>query len=1067
MNKFKKLLFYFVCACFTFNNSFAQTKSESDHFQSLLLKPEVSQLFELHGEGPVNANGEFQYSINLHSIECKNITIPIDLNYAGRSINPFAYAANCGLNWSVSGEGAIKRTVKGLKDFTYLLNQPTNCLAGYPDGELCDKVGWLKQDTYDAAHSPDISDMSTERKYLIHSIDEEPDIFTCSAPGLYVKFIFNKDGEAKIIEGDEVTFTNVSSGMITVPGNALYFQGSMLPGSDQSYQIEDFLEFELISSEGMKYTFNKRDIVWEMVGSGLSGQIKTRVADWRLTKIVDLLTNEEINYTYALFNENQAVGRSNGYSKLAKISGGNFVVSTTGATTSYSYSALTQWYRLSEIDYKTGKISFSYNSTSRSDRSGDYALKSVSVKNNNNTLITQYDLITSYFKNSSNSSSCLKLDRLDIKPKGSLMTDYSFEYYESSSIKIPKVADVKATDIFGNLKSGIISSNILPSLYFVGSTYSSSNLTPYQPSSYQNYISGSNLLSTEEELKVGMLTQIVFPQKGKVDIAYEQNIFDNHSGNGVRLKSLTYYSTSTVNASKKTYSYSDGNILQFPQFVAGHTFSRDPINIDACNRVFYDWIEENIVDYRGNSSGKTKYTFRGVSSARSLSNSSWVSSMLNSTGTSELTTMNSYFKGHYLSMKTDLSPLSGKIYRIEHISEGGVTLKSIDYMYSVGTIEQLNIQTQSNLPTSTYTHNLNPYAYGAGVYMGTGEYDRKALLLYSVTEKEFDSTTNNYNEKKTRKSYLDGLPVVQFEVTNYVGPDDYQDVDGKFHKVQYYYPADILENCNNMNILSGDSPDVKALKYLANNGVYIPVNIKKSKLLTEHVYDDVIITQTGIGNNYTSYKYEIKDNKLFILPQTLYQEWERNENVHYYARYHDQGADYLDFDNQDVEFNNSTQEVEWPRYRVEPIIYYDSFDDYGNLLQMHKKNDVNKSIFWAYDHSYPVVVAENVSYSTLQNAIIAAAGTSNLESFWDGLGNLTTSTQKAAWKNFNTALRNNSNLSSSLVKTYAFMPLVGMTSEVDEKGTAVFYEYDGYNRLHFEKNDDGSIMKRHNYNYKQ
>ena len=1075
MRNLKRLLFFIICFVILALSSFSQSKTESEHFQDLLVKPEVSELFKSHKVGPVNANGEFQYSINLHNIECSNITVPIDLNYAGRSINPTAYTSNVGLNWSFSGEGAIKRTVKGNWDFSYMLDLPSNCPAvdpfdGYPVGEKCDRVGWLKQNTYNSSNTPTIPNMDVERKYLINNIDEEPDIFTCSAPGLYVKFIFNKNKEPKIIEGDEVKFSSVTSGLITIPANPLYVQGSLITGTNQSYQIEDFLQFEIISSDGKKYTFSNRDIIWEIRGANLSGEIYTRVANWRLTKIVDLLTNEEITYTYTLRDEDQGIGRSTNYSMEANVVSGNFVTSSISSPLSYSYSALTQWYQLSTITYKNGTVQFTYKTTTRSDRSGDYALDNIVVKNKNNTVIKKYVFITSYFLDANNQSSCLKLDQLNIQPMGNSLTSYAFGYYTSASIKIPKAVDVKATDIYGNLKSGVSSSSVLPSFYFVGSTtVKEKNLSPYQPASYQNYISGTNLLSTDEELKVGLLTQITFPLKGKLEIVYEHNAYDTYTGNGVRLQTLTHYSSAIDFASKKSYSYSTGKVRQFPQFVSGHTVYRDPINIDACNQVYYDWIEENIVDNSTGNAGSIKYSFNSVDDG-STTGSRWLSSLLNSTGASEINTLDSYFDGHYYSMATEITPIDGKLEKIEYKSNTGAVDKKIEYVYTYTKLADLNISKQSASPIAWYDGNLNENAYGAGVYYRSSTYNRYAVLNNSKTESNLDDNTSNYIVTKTRYKYLDALPFLSFEATNIIGPYDSSDVDGKFQKVQYYYPSDIMKYCTNMTILTGDSPDVKALKYMVNNGIYLPLNIKRSKLTTKHVIaqeDEVDIAHSGIENMYTSYRLEIIGGKQFVSPDKLYKENAYNRTGSDWALYYDQGADFLDFGTQDVLYNNSTGQITFYFSTMESRVIYDQYDEHGNLAQLHKYNDINKSVFWAYNHCYPVVVADNVSYSTLKTAIIAAAGTSDLESFWNSLGNLTTSTQKTIWNNFNDALRANSNLQSAFVSTYSFTPLVGMTSESDLNGVTTFYEYDSYGHFHLIKEDDGNIQNRYYYNYKQ
>jgi len=49
--------------------------------------------------------------------------------------------------------------------------------------------------------------------------------------------------------------------------------------------------------------------------------------------------------------------------------------------------------------------------------------------------------------------------------------------------------------------------------------------------------------------------------------------------------------------------------------------------------------------------------------------------------------------------------------------------------------------------------------------------------------------------------------------------------------------------------------------------------------------------------------------------------------------------------------------------------------------------------------------------------------------------------------------------------SYAYSPLVGMTSQTDAAGKTIFYEYDNFQRLKNIKDDQGNIVKNYQYNY--
>jgi YD repeat-containing protein len=53
----------------------------------------------------------------------------------------------------------------------------------------------------------------------------------------------------------------------------------------------------------------------------------------------------------------------------------------------------------------------------------------------------------------------------------------------------------------------------------------------------------------------------------------------------------------------------------------------------------------------------------------------------------------------------------------------------------------------------------------------------------------------------------------------------------------------------------------------------------------------------------------------------------------------------------------------------------------------------------------------------------------------------------------------------SLMTTYTYAPLIGLTGQCDPSGKIIYYSYDGLGRLKLIKDQYGNILKRYDYQY--
>lgn len=134
--------------------------------------------------------------------------------------------------------------------------------------------------------------------------------------------------------------------------------------------------------------------------------------------------------------------------------------------------------------------------------------------------------------------------------------------------------------------------------------------------------------------------------------------------------------------------------------------------------------------------------------------------------------------------------------------------------------------------------------------------------------------------------------------------------------------------------------------------------------------------------------------------------------------------------------NTSTSLSKDSRYQDQSTVKFYA----GNLVEVTPKAGVTTSYIWGHNNSLPVVKASGVSHATLKTAYDAVSG---------NLANL----------------RSQSSLQAALIATYAYNPLVGMTSETDANSKPISYEYDALQRLKLIRDKDNNIIKKISYAY--
>jgi YD repeat-containing protein len=360
----------------------------------------------------------------------------------------------------------------------------------------------------------------------------------------------------------------------------------------------------------------------------------------------------------------------------------------------------------------------------------------------------------------------------------------------------------------------------------------------------------------------------------------------------------------------------------------------------------------------------------------------------------------------------------------------GVLLKQKDYSYSSGEFKIVRLLENNYQYGSVKTYpalqntliSANSALGGSGVInvYGLFYYKIQSQWSYLINQTEkifspegkiFETSTNFYYENPTH---------YQLTKKTFLTSDD------KSLITRYKYPLDFSRGLNS------------TIDKMQDNHLIAPIieeqNWKNNKL---------------ISGNVTS--YNVFNNNM-ILPYKVY-----------YLRTNQPLSTIGNGETLSSFFPFNTLNITHP-YELENQVNY---DNKGNLIEINKKGSDIESYIWGYNQSYPILKAENTSYSVLNAAYTLALSTAGVTDFNEITDPGSNDAQKTKLKNFVQSIQSNNILAKNMISIYTYSPLIGMTSQTDPNGVTTYYEYDDFGRLKCLKDDDGRILKTYEYNYKQ
>ncbi len=958
--------------------------------------------------------GKVNVSIPIYNINMGSMDVPIGLNYNMGGVKVAEMAPNYGLNWSLTGSGALVRSVKDLSDFAAAYKKT-------PTSNYLTPGGW-------------ISNINPNSEYgsatINPSNDALPDIFKINAPGISTEFYLTSAGTPVELHGQR---NKIDVNFGTNP--QIYYT------EDGTQKVTTSLwgitSLTITNLSGIQYTFDLPEYTYsELSVANIEDVINGfQINSFRLSEIKDLKTDQKISYTYdeyfsSYYDEIPEIIKSYGGGAQSKGSNGNY-------NTIYRGNKLISTHRLTKIDFNGGEVNFIYN-TNRLDNPGEKQLDEVRIKNKFGDVVKKYELLYGYFQSSINPSSVtskrLKLQEVrEVGKNGVSMPGYTFIYNENYTMP-PR--DSYAYDFLG-YNNGSYSSSIsnpVPKLY-----YKDYSINPFNSSSGISLGGNFSLLSNLNYAKTYSLKEIVLPTGGSRKFEYELNQFNYNgqiiNGGGLRLKSQTLESVESPNQTWE-YTYPVGKIGNMPQYAAynikTNSFSTPSSLSTLSNQLGIDIFSTPRTEIQFNQ-GSFVYYPSATETNIGGNNGKRVISYYDNDDEEPTKT----YSSSHISVSALWDNLTQSRIRIDH-----------DFMRGM-------IETDASYNASNKIVRYQRFIYEEDIL------DNLALEYYNVVQNSCSSTSysNNGLEKfNSCGGYKESVnyPISRFvlkthRVTEYGIDGEFSyvqdETDGIFIEKNLYYDSyyplikrEIISNFdldyNSQNLSESDTfswYSQKSYTYPSSGQNGMPVTASMP-------YASQLVAQNRISN---PLKIEITGRSF-------------SKETFEYANF---GNGIIDVKKIKTELRSNT---------IVPTNEIISRNENGLPTEILNANGITTSLIYGYNNNQIIAIIAGASLSNINTWFNQSYGQTltylsqladNDDSSFDE-DDLTEWLQKLR-------LAVNSNANSTVqVQLFTYDPLEGITRMIDANGNLSFYKRDVFNRLQEIKNDDGHILEFYNYNYK-
>lgn len=1071
-----------VILIFLFKTTFLISQNYKDNY--FPPTPEVSSLIKTV-DVPINySTGGVTYSLPIHSIALKDLTIPISLSYQSTGFKPSEIASNVGLGWEVNVGGKITQNVIGQNDINVpgpgndYWNLPNDRDFKLPKPSLYPGIN--PYPNLDSLHNSS-TDLYLFDQINNYQLEVQPDIFYYSTPVNSGKFFFASNFETKQIPfGKEKILYN---------SNNHNFEIIDIKGIRYLYEIR---------TENLNTTINQCNAIPELNGFSNSSSYT-----YYLSKIITP-SNDIVEFIYDTVKYKLITDKD--YTRYYQSFYGG-----TEKTTSFVSQITTKVLVKIKVNQKD-EVEFLYNKY-RKDIKGiqqEFAPKTldkIKIKYDNDISLFEFDYgyfgINESEYNSdvfesitTNEDSNYRLKLKSFQKIGE--NPYVFSYFNESNIErhtqcldhwgYYNESCTKYTfnslfgDAFGALKnphlprtqSNILKDITLPTKGLLEFTYELNDCfdceISYPQYYWQNIVSvysnNDDIFSNDDQIVEEYFTM---PENYITTPFIQFNINSNPP------------LTTDNNAIAKIYD-EQNNLIYFETigtgyqnkpFVSNHHLQRGKTYklVLECKDNFENenkFISINVLMSSNNPNTIDKVGGLRVQNIKMKDGSDLkyyksYEYKIDNHSSGKLYEKPSYFDEYnrpFIYGTDDMLAWSLSNYMVQY-SRLPIDLFGYDgshIYYEKVTEKRHDVQnTNNSLKTEKYFTFFDDLRWGDDTYYSKISYNWKRGLLLQTNE-----FNNNSIVRKTKYSYnfLDTPAgtrnISSKEFGNHI---DNPTFPNEFHKRSLAINL-IRINTNFYNLYSYKSSKLISAWYYMDKKT-IEENLNGNILRTEEIYkyENPINAQltSVISNNSsgetikTNYSYAHEMNNQALIAKNMIGIPLKTESFKNGEKLSTQETIYKDWGN-----NLLAPEIIKTAKGNQPLenrVKYNVMDNTnGNPLEIEQVNGIKIVYIWGYNKTQPIAKIENATYAS-----IPASTINNLQN----LSNTSTETNLIAALN---ALR--ISFPNAMITTYTYKPLIGISTITDPKGNKQTYHYDSFNRLQFVKDAQGNTLSENQYHYK-